>query len=154
MESATHYQKILKSAKIIGITSVIMALCLITHHFFITDTTVAKEMLNQSKVNGTDAAAHNIVNSFTMSGILFILANLTGILAFFSKHKYLWWFMLAIYFSQLFIALVNPPQLYTSIIAVKSFLALIPYVIVILLSIVMFIYVLMVAIKHKKGFQD
>ncbi|USO09589.1 hypothetical protein K9E75_12835 [Staphylococcus pseudintermedius] len=69
-----------------------------------------------------------------------------------NQHPYLWWFMLAVFISQIFNALLNPPILYTAIFHVKGFFGLIPYALVIVGSLVLAVMMIRVSVKRKSTF--
>ena len=60
--------------------------------------------------------------------------------------------MLAVFISQLFNALLNPPILYAAIFHVKGFFALVPYLLVNLGSLVLAIMMITVSVKRKSTF--
>ena len=61
---------------------------------------------------------------------MYILAYLAGVIALWNRHKYLWWFMFAVYVSNVF-TLVNVTMVINAIITNKSVLFIIPIIIVI-----------------------
>ena len=53
---------------------------------------------------------------------MYILAYLAGVIALWNRHKYLWWFMFAVYVSNVLFTLVNVTMVINAIITAKSVL--------------------------------
>lgn len=95
------------AGKLIGYSSLILCILLIIHNFIALDTLTAKTLLSQAGQKASDSAVANILNSFRYTGIMYILAYLAGVIALWNRHKYLWWFMFAVYVSNVLFTLVN-----------------------------------------------
>ena len=50
---------------------------------------------------------------------MYILAYLAGVIALWNRHKYLWWFMFAVYVSNVLFTLVNLTMVLNAIIETK-----------------------------------
>lgn len=140
------------AGKLIGYSSLIFSILLIIHNFVALDTQTAKELLTQAGQKVNDSTVANILNSFRYTGIMYILAYLAGVIALWNRHKYLWWFMFAVYVSNVLFTLVNLAMVINAIIAVKSLLFIAPIVIVIIGSIVLAIYMLVISFVRKSTF--
>ncbi|WP_154836518.1 hypothetical protein [Staphylococcus sp. Marseille-Q1834] len=140
------------AGKLIGYSSLIFSILLIIHNFVALDTQTAKELLTQAGQKVNDSTVANILNSFRYTGIMYILAYLAGVIALWNRHKYLWWFMFAVYVSNVLFTLVNLAMVINAIIAVKSALFIAPIVIVIIGSIVLAIYMLVISFVRKSTF--
>lgn len=140
------------AGKLIGYSSLIFSILLIIHNFVALDTQTAKELLTQAGQKVNDSTVANILNSFRYTGIMYILAYLAGVIALWNRHKYLWWFMFAVYVSNVLFTLVNLAMMINAIIAVKSALFIAPIVIVIIGSIVLAIYMLVISFVRKSTF--
>ena len=68
------------------------------------------------------------------------------------RHKYLWWFMFAVYVSNVLFTLVNVTMVINAIITAKSVLFIIPIIIVIVGSTVLALYMLVISIIRKSTF--
>ncbi|MBI5974089.1 hypothetical protein [Staphylococcus canis] len=141
-----------KTGKLLGIMTFLFAVALVIHQVIIIDGDVVSYMLKHSGNNVTENAIKTISNSIRYTGILYILAYASGVVAMKVQHPYLWWFLIAVFISQLFNALLYPPILYAAIFNVKGFLALIPYFFVVIGSLVMIIFMITVSIKRKSTF--
>ena len=82
---------------------------------------------------------------------MYILAYLAGVIALWNRHKYLWWFMFAVYVSNVLFTLVNVTMVINAIIT-KSVLFIIPIIIVIVGSTVLALYMLVISIIRKSTF--
>ncbi|GGG89123.1 hypothetical protein E2558_00940 [Staphylococcus pragensis] len=140
------------AGKLIGYSSLIFSILLIIHNFVALDTQTAKELLTQAGQKVNDSTVANILNSFRYTGIMYSLAYLAGVIALWNRHKYLWWFMFAVYVSNVLFTLVNLAMVINAIIAVKSLLFIAPIVIVIIGSIVLAIYMLVISFVRKSTF--
>ena len=118
------------AGKLIGYSSLILCILLIIHNFIALDT----------------------LNSFRYTGIMYILAYLAGVIALWNRHKYLWWFMFAVYVSNVLFTLVNVTMVINAIITAKSVLFIIPIIIVIVGSTVLALYMLVISIIRKSTF--
>ncbi|UEX89660.1 hypothetical protein [Staphylococcus ratti] len=140
------------TGRLIGYLSFLFAVCLVVHQVIIVDGHVISYMLEHSNNRTTENAINMINNSLRYTGILYILAYSAGVVAIKYQHPYLWWFMIAVFISQLFNALLNPPIIYIAILNVKGFFALIPYIIVIIGTLLLVIFMIWVSIKRKSTF--
>lgn len=140
------------AGKLIGYSSLIFSILLIIHNFVALDTQTAKELLTQAGQKVNDSTVANILNSFRYTGIMYILAYLAGVIALWNRHKYLWWFMFAVYVSNVLFTLVNLAMVINAIITIKSALFIAPIIIVIIGSIVLAIYMLVTSIMRKSTF--
>ncbi|REH87150.1 hypothetical protein [Staphylococcus felis] len=141
-----------KTGKLLGIMTFLFAVALVIHQVIIVDDQVVSYMLKHSGNNVTESAINAISNSIRYTGILYILAYASGVVAMKFQHPYLWWFLVAVFISQIFNALLYPPILYAAIFNVKSFFALIPYFFVVIGSLVMVIFMVTMSIKRKSTF--
>ena len=133
-------------------TSLAIAILYAIHVFVVIDDHVVKQMLSNSGQKPTDNAIGLIRNNLQFTGVMYVLANLAGIIAIWNKHTYLWWFMFAVFVAQVLYNLVNISSLFVAISDVKSPLNILPLSIALLLSIIMAIYMLIVSIKRKSTF--
>ncbi|QLK85556.1 hypothetical protein [Staphylococcus sp. 17KM0847] len=140
------------TGRLLAYISFLFAVCLVVHQVTIVDSQVISHMLEQSGNKVSENAINAINNSLRYTGILYILAYSAGVVAIKFQHPYLWWFMLAVFISQVFNALLNPPLLYVSIVNVKGFLALVPYAVAVIGSIVMAVFMIITSIKRKTTF--
>ncbi|EOG6878796.1 hypothetical protein ACLH3S_001772 [Staphylococcus pseudintermedius] len=140
------------TGKLLAYLSFLFAVCLVIHQVMIVDGQVVTYMLEHSGNKATENSINAINNSLRYIGILYILANAAGVVALKNQHPYLWWFMLAVFISQIFNALLNPPILYTAIFHVKGFFGLIPYALVIVGSLVLAVMMIRVSVKRKSTF--
>ncbi|PTH59648.1 hypothetical protein [Staphylococcus agnetis] len=143
---ATH------TGRLLAYISFLFAVCLVIHQVVIVDGQVISYMLEHSGNQISQNAINAINNSLRYTGILYILAYSAGVVAIKYQHPYLWWFMVVVFISQLFNALLNPPILYTAIFNVKGFFALIPYIIVCIGSLILAVFMIIVSIKRKSTF--
>ncbi|UXR72065.1 hypothetical protein [Staphylococcus sp. IVB6240] len=140
------------TGKLLAYVSFLFAVCLTIHQVVIVDGQVIGHMLEQSGNNVSKNAINTISNSLRYTGILYILAYSAGVVAIKFQHPYLWWFMVAVFVSQVFNALLNPPILYSTIFHVKGFFALVPYGIVVLGSIAVAAFMITTSVKRKTTF--
>ncbi|UXR70025.1 MULTISPECIES: hypothetical protein [unclassified Staphylococcus] len=140
------------TGKLLAYVSFLFAVCLTIHQVVIVDGQVIGHMLEQSGNNVSKNAINTISNSLRYTGILYILAYSAGVVAIKFQHPYLWWFMVAVFVSQVFNALLNPPILYSAIFHVKGFFALVPYGIVVLGSIAVAAFMITTSVKRKTTF--
>ncbi|AVQ34362.1 hypothetical protein C7J88_09375 [Staphylococcus muscae] len=140
------------TGRLLAYVSFLFAVCLVVHQVMIVDGHVISHMLEQSGNKVSENAIKAISNSLRYTGILYILAYSAGVVAIKFQHPYLWWFMVAVFISQVFNALLNPPILYSAIFHVKGFFALVPYGIVVLGSIAVAAFMITTSIKRKTTF--
>ena len=107
------------AGKLIGYSSLILCILLIIHNFIALDT-LTKTLLSQAGQKASDSAVANILNSFRYTGIMYILAYLAGVIALWNRHKYLWWFMFAVYVSNVLFTLVNVTMVINAIITLNQ----------------------------------
>ena len=141
-----------KTAHLIAYSSLIIAILYAIHLFVILDDSVVKQMLLNSGQKPSDNAIGTIKNSFQFTGVMYILANLAGIISIWNRHTYLWWFMFAVFISQILYNVVNIGPVYGAILDVKAGINLIPLTVVLIMSFVLAIYMLAVSIKRKSTF--
>ena len=140
------------AGKLIGYGSLIFCILLIIHNFIALDTQTAKTLLSQAGQKASDSAVDNILNSFRYTGVMYILAYLAGVIALWNRHKYLWWFMFAVYVSNVLFTLVNIAMVTNAIISAKSPLFVVPVFIVIIGSALLAIYMLVISLMRKSTF--
>lgn len=140
------------AGKLIGYGSLIFCILLIIHNFIALDTQTAKTLLSQAGQKASDSAVDNILNSFRYTGVMYILAYLAGVIALWNRHKYLWWFMFAVYVSNVLFTLVNIAMVTNAIISAKSPLFVVPVFIVIIGSALLAIYMLVTSLMRKSTF--
>lgn len=140
------------TAKLVAYSSLIFCILLIIHNFIALDTQTAKSLLSRAGQKVSDSGVANILNSFRYTGIMYILAYLAGVIALWNRHKYLWWFMFAVYVSNVLFTLVNLAMVINAIMAVKSVMLIVPILIVIIGSTVLALYMLVVSIMRKSTF--
>ena len=144
--------KEIKTGKLIAYSSVILAILYAIHLFVVLDESVVKQMwLDQGHKPG-DNGIGTILNSFRFTGVMYVLAYLAGVVAIWYRHPYLWWFMFAVYISNILYTLVNIGAVYHAINETKSWIATVPLTIVMIVSLVLAIYMLVVSIKRKSTF--
>ena len=136
----------------IGYSSLVFCILLIIHNFIALDARTAKTLLTLAHQKASSSAVDNILNSFRYTGIMYILAYLAGVIALWNRHKYLWWFMFAVYVSNVLFTLVNVTMVINAIITAKSVLFIIPIIIVIVGSTVLALYMLVISIIRKSTF--
>lgn len=141
-----------KTAHMIAYCSLIIAILYAIHLFVILDDSVVKQMLANSGQQPSENAIGTIRNSFQFTGVMYILANLAGVIAIWNRHTYLWWFMFATYTSHVLYNLVNISALFKAIIDAKSAVNILPLSIVMVASTLLAIYMLIVSIKRKSTF--
>ncbi|MCU5747105.1 hypothetical protein N9R04_10585 [Staphylococcus sp. SQ8-PEA] len=144
--------KEIKTGKYIAYSSLALALLYALHIFVMLDQSVVQQMFIDAGHRVTDNAVGTILNSFRFTGIMYVLAYLAGIVAIWNRHPYLWWFMFAVYISNLLYNLVNLTAIYKALVDVKEWGATVPLSIVLVLSAVLAIYMLVVSIKRKSTF--
>ncbi|MCS4486868.1 hypothetical protein [Staphylococcus americanisciuri] len=140
------------TGKLLAYVSFLFAVCLVVHQVVIVDNHVIGYMLEQSGNKVTQNSINAINNSLRYTGILYILAYSAGVVAIKFQHPYLWWFMLAVFISQIFNALLNPPLLYSAIFHVKGFFALVPYGVAVIGSIIVVAMMITMSVKRKTTF--
>ena len=79
---------------------------------------------------------------------MYILAYLAGVIALWNRHKYLWWFMFAVYVSNVLLHL-STTMVLNAIIETKSVLFILPILIVVIGSAILAIYMLIISIVRK-----
>lgn len=141
-----------KTAHLIAYSSLIIAILYAIHLFVVLDDSVIKQLLLNSEQKPSENAVGTIKNSFQFTGVMYIFANLAGIIAIWNRHTYLWWFMFAVFISQILYNVVNIGPVYGSILDVKAGINLIPLTVVLIMSFVLAIYMLAVSIKRKSTF--
>lgn len=140
------------TGKLLAYISFLFAVCLVVHQVVIVDGHVISYMLEQSGNKVSQNSINAISNSLRYTGILYILAYSAGVVAIKFQHPYLWWFMIAVFISQVFNALLNPPLLYSAIFHVKGFFALVPYGIAVIGSIIVAAFMITTSVKRKTTF--
>lgn len=150
MTEVTHRE--IKTGRFIAICSAIFCILLIVHNFIALDTNSAKALLSLSGQKATDSAANYILNSFRFTGVMYILAYLAGVVTFWNRHMYVWWFMFAVYVSHSLFTIVNIGSVIHAISSSKGFIMTLPIIIVIVGSILLAVYMLIVSIKRKSTF--
>ncbi|ALM56390.1 hypothetical protein M4L90_14435 [Staphylococcus equorum] len=141
-----------KTAHLIAYSSLIIAILYAIHLFVVLDDSVIKQLLLNSEQKPSENAVGTIKNSFQFTGVMYIFANLAGIIAIWNRHTYLWWFMFAVFISQILYNVVNIGPVYGAILDVKAGINLIPLTVVLIMSFVLAIYMLAVSIKRKSTF--
>ncbi|WP_432722036.1 hypothetical protein ABLV88_07955 [Staphylococcus equorum] len=141
-----------KTAHLIAYSSLIIAILYAIHLFVVLDDSVIKQLLLNSEQKPFENAVGTIKNSFQFTGVMYIFANLAGIIAIWNRHTYLWWFMFAVFISQILYNVVNIGPVYGAILDVKAGINLIPLTVVLIMSFVLAIYMLGVSIKRKSTF--
>ncbi|ANQ63665.1 hypothetical protein [Staphylococcus equorum] len=141
-----------KTAHLIAYSSLIIAILYAIHLFVVLDDSVIKQLLLNSEQKPSENAVGTIKNSFQFTGVMYIFANLAGIIAIWNRHTYLWWFMFAVFISQILYNVVNIGPVYGAILDVKVGINLIPLTVVLIMSFVLAIYMLAVSIKRKSTF--
>ncbi|MDN6630245.1 MAG: hypothetical protein L0K90_03175 [Staphylococcus equorum] len=141
-----------KTAHLIAYSSLIIAILYAVHLFVVLDDSVIKQLLLNSEQKPSENAVGTIKNSFQFTGVMYIFANLAGIIAIWNRHTYLWWFMFAVFISQILYNVVNIGPVYGAILDVKAGINLIPLTVVLIMSFVLAIYMLAVSIKRKSTF--
>ncbi|HLR18736.1 MAG TPA: hypothetical protein VK115_02330 [Staphylococcus sp.] len=141
-----------KTAHLIAYSSLIIAILYAIHLFVVLDDSVIKQLLLNSEQKPSENAVGTIKNSFQFTGVMYIFANLAGIIAIWNRHAYLWWFMFAVFISQILYNVINIGPVYKAILDVKEGINLIPLSAVLIMSLVLAIYILAVSIKRKSAF--
>ncbi|MDK9844867.1 hypothetical protein CD144_07090 [Staphylococcus equorum subsp. linens] len=141
-----------KTAHLIAYSSLMIAILYAIHLFVVLDDSVIKQLLLNSEQKPSENAVGTIKNSFQFTGVMYIFANLAGIIAIWNRHTYLWWFMFAVFISQILYNVVNIGPVYGAILDVKAGINLIPLTVVLIMSFVLAIYMLAVSIKRKSTF--
>ncbi|KRG09114.1 hypothetical protein [Staphylococcus sp. NAM3COL9] len=141
-----------KTAHLIAYSSLIIAILYAIHLFIVLDDSVIKQLLLNSEQKPSENAVGTIKNSFQFTGVMYILANLVGIISIWNRHTHLWWFMFAVFLSQILYNVVNIGPVYAAILDVKAGINLIPLTVVLIMSFVLAIYMLAVSIKRKSTF--
>ena len=141
-----------KTAHLIAYSSLIIAILYAIHLFVVLDDSVIKQLLLNSEQKPSENAVGTIKNSFQFTGVMYRVANLAGIIAIWNRHTYLWWFMFAVFISQILYNVVNIGPVYGAILDVKAGINLIPLTVVLIMSFVLAIYMLAVSIKRKSTF--
>ncbi|MCY1037454.1 hypothetical protein OWI77_01280 [Staphylococcus nepalensis] len=144
--------KEVRTGHLIAYSSLIIAILYAIHLFLILDDSVVKQLLINSKQKPSENAIGVIKNSFQFTGVMYVIANLTGIIAIWNRHTYLWWFMFAVFASQILYNLVNINAVFEAILDVKSMVNILPLTIVLIMSFVLAVYMLFVSIKRKSTF--
>ncbi|MBB4832832.1 hypothetical protein HNO90_001216 [Staphylococcus hominis] len=138
--------------QLIGYSSLVFCILLIIHNFIALDAHTAKTLLTLAHQKASSSSVDNILNSFRYTGIMYILAYLAGVIALWNRHKYLWWFMFAVYVSNVLFTLVNLTMVLNAIIETKSILFILPILIVVIGSVILAIYMLIISIVRKSTF--
>ncbi|KKI56828.1 hypothetical protein SAMN03097721_00059 [Staphylococcus pasteuri] len=140
------------TGNVIAISSLIFFILLIIHNFFVLDTTTVKSLLSLAGQKTTTHSVNQVLNSFRFDGIMYLLAYLAGVIAYWNRHPYLWWFMFAVYISNAFFTLVNLYMVVQGILEAKNVIAAFPTLIVVIGSLILAAYMLIVSIKRKSTF--
>ncbi|MEB7434223.1 hypothetical protein [Staphylococcus pasteuri] len=140
------------TGNVIAISSLIFFILLIIHNFFVLDTTTVKSLLSLAGQKTTIHSVNQVLNSFRFDGIMYLLAYLAGVIAYWNRHPYLWWFMFAVYISNAFFTLVNLYMVVQGILEAKNVIAAFPILIVVIGSLILATYMLIVSIKRKSTF--
>jgi len=144
--------KEVRTGHLIAYSSLIIAILYAIHLFLILDDSVVKQLLINSKQKPSENAIGVIKNSFQFTGVMYVIANLTGVIAIWNRHTYLWWFMFAVFASQILYNLVNINAVFEAILDVKSMVNILPLTIVLIMSFVLAVYMIVVSIKRKSTF--
>ena len=150
--NAKPESKEVRTGHLIAYSSLIIAILYAIHLFLILDDSVVKQLLINSKQKPSENAIGVIKNSFQFTGVMYVIANLTGVIAIWNRHTYLWWFMFAVFASQILYNLVNINAVFEAILDVKSMVNILPLTIVLIMSFVLAVYMLVVSIKRKSTF--
>ena len=140
------------TGNVIAISSLIFFILLIIHNFIVLDATTVKTLLSLAGQKTTTNSVNQVLNSFRFDGVMYLLAYLSGVIAYWNRHPYLWWFMFAVYISNAFFTLVNLYMVGHAIVYVKSVIAVVPILIVVIGSLILAAYMLVVSIKRKSTF--
>ncbi|BCU51723.1 hypothetical protein JCM2421_04950 [Staphylococcus auricularis] len=141
-----------KTGNFIAYASLIMAILMAIHLFVVLDDQVVRQMLLDSSQKPTDNAIGQIINSFRFTGVMYTIAYATGILAIWSRHMYLWWFLFVVYTTNVLTNLVNLNMMLSAIATQKTWLATMPIIIVLTVSIILAIWMVVVSVKRKSTF--
>src|SRR5699024_1131453 len=140
--------KEVRTGHLIAYSSLIIASLYAIHIFLILDDSVVKQVLINSKEKTSENAIGVIRYRFKFTGVMYVIANLTGVIAIWNRHTYLWWFMFAVFASQILYNLVNINAVFEAILDVKSMVNILPLTIVLIMSFVLAVYMLVVSIKR------
>ncbi|AMG64871.1 hypothetical protein AAFL37_01315 [Staphylococcus lugdunensis] len=151
MEKQTQVRE-KRTGNLIAISSLVFSVLLVFHNFVALDMATAKALLAFAGQKTSDAVAHNLLNGFRYTGIMYILAYLAGVIAFWNRHMYLWWFMFAVFVSNAIFTLINISLVIKGITTAHSFMYALPILIVIIGSLALALYMLVISIKRKSTF--
>jgi len=152
MMEAKPKSREIKIAHLIAYSSVIIVILSAIHLFLVLDDSVIKQMLMNSGQQASENAVGTIKSSFQFTGIMYLLANLAGVLAIWNRHTYLWWFMFAVFASQILYNLINIGAVFNAVLDVKSGINLVPLTVVLVMSFILAVYMLIVSLKRKSTF--
>lgn len=141
-----------KNGRFIAYASLFLALMYGIYIFVVLDNSVVANILETHHIDATKNAVGNFINSYRLTGIMYLLAYLCGLIAIWNQHTYLWWFLFAVYISQVFYTGVNASLIINGIVNVKSVWMTLPLWIALIGSLVLAIYMLVVSIKRKSTF--
>lgn len=141
-----------KSGRFIAYASLFLAMMYGTYIFVVLDKSVITDLLTSHQIDATKNAVGNFLNSYRLTGIMYLLAYLCGLIAIWNQHPYLWWFLFAVYISQTFFTAVNADPILQSIVHVKSFYMTLPLWITLAGSLILALYMLIISIKRKSTF--
>ncbi|MEL0538538.1 hypothetical protein [Staphylococcus debuckii] len=141
-----------KSGRFIAYASVLLAVIYAIYLFVALDNSVVADILTSHHIDATKNAVGNFINSYRLTGIMYLIAYMCGLIAIWNQHTYLWWFLFAVYISQAFYTAVNAGVIIQSINHVKSGFMTLPLWITIIGSLALAIYMLIISIKRKSTF--
>lgn len=141
-----------KSGRFIAYSSVTLAIIYAIYLFVSLDNSVVADILTSHHSDATKNAVGNFINSYRLTGIMYLIAYMCGLIAIWNQHTYLWWFLFAVYISQAFYTAVNAGVIIQSINHVKSGFMTLPLWITIIGSLALAVYMLVISIKRKSTF--
>lgn len=141
-----------KTGRIFGVLSALLAVIYAVFVFAILDESVVKAMLVQSGIEPTSNIIGAILNNIRFTGILYIIAYISGVVAIWNQHPYLWWFIFTVFISNVMYNAINVASIVKAIATEKGAVATIPLLIVVVVSLVAAVYMLVVSIRRKTTF--
>ncbi|MGW1684284.1 hypothetical protein ACWCPO_06975 [Streptomyces albidoflavus] len=85
---------------LVAICSLVFAVGSALHNFAVVDTQLVEDMMRMAGVSHPVAAAAGFTAGFRVVGTVYIIGNALGVLALWSRARWLWWLLLAVNATQ------------------------------------------------------
>ncbi|QHV83580.1 hypothetical protein C3K23_00105 (plasmid) [Streptomyces sp. 604F] len=99
---------------LVAICSLVFAVGSALHNFAVVDTQLVEDMMRMAGVSHPVAAAAGFTASFRVVGTVYIIGNALGVLALWSRARWLWWLVLAVNATQALGFAVIPGEMWAA----------------------------------------